>query len=170
MYDENEDLSDVEEIANIRGFSVEEKLVSDCYSATYVQCLEGKGKGDTLCALSPLLAANNKCVYVQMLLSTVLQISPMNMCKGRLSGCRSSLKRRMDSASGDKTVILYLICCHTWILATGRCVHWDKLRKSLFFNLHRMPDPEFTVSEIKGLVGKYIHTHSRITPACTEFV
>lgn len=116
MYDENEDLSDVEEIANIRGFSVEEKLVSDCYSATYVQYLEGKGKGDTLCALPPLLAGNNKCVYVQMPLSTVLQISPMNMCKGRLSGCRSSLKRRMDSASGEKIVLL----SHIWILATGK--------------------------------------------------
>lgn len=44
MYDENEDLSDVEEIANIRGFSVEEKLVSDSYSAKYVHMLEGKGK------------------------------------------------------------------------------------------------------------------------------
>lgn len=38
-------------------------------------------------------------------------------------------------------------------------MHWDKLRKSLFFNVHRMPDPEFTVSEIKGLVGKYMDTH-----------
>lgn len=44
MYDENEDLSDVEEIANIRGFSVEEKLVSDSYSAKFVHLLEGKGK------------------------------------------------------------------------------------------------------------------------------
>ncbi|KAF3849136.1 hypothetical protein F7725_015633 [Dissostichus mawsoni] len=42
MYDENEDLSDVEEIANIRGFSVEEKLVSDSYSASFVLCMEGK--------------------------------------------------------------------------------------------------------------------------------
>lgn len=44
MYDENEDLSDVEEIANIRGFSVEEKLVSDSYNAKFVSSLEGKGK------------------------------------------------------------------------------------------------------------------------------
>lgn len=44
MYDENEDLSDVEEIANIRGFSVEEKLVSDSYSAQFVLLMEGKGK------------------------------------------------------------------------------------------------------------------------------
>lgn len=48
-------------------------------------------------------------------------------------------------------------------------MHWDKLRKSLFFNLHRMPDPEFTVSEIKGLVGKYM-TRTGMIPACTEFV
>lgn len=44
MYDENEDLSDVEEIANIRGFSVEEKLVSGSYSANFVHLMEGKGK------------------------------------------------------------------------------------------------------------------------------
>lgn len=44
MYDENEDLSDVEEIANIRGFSVEEKLVSDSYSSKFVHLMEGKGK------------------------------------------------------------------------------------------------------------------------------
>lgn len=44
MYDENEDLSDVEEIVNIRGFSVEEKLVSGAYGAKYVQFLDGRGK------------------------------------------------------------------------------------------------------------------------------
>lgn len=44
MYDENEDLSDVEEIANIRGFSVEEKLVSDTYTANFVRWMDGKGK------------------------------------------------------------------------------------------------------------------------------
>eukprot|EP00064_Thunnus_orientalis_P007644 superscaffoldBa00000860_g7666 len=43
MYDENEDLSDVEEMANIRGFSVEEKLVSSSYSANFVHLMEGKG-------------------------------------------------------------------------------------------------------------------------------
>lgn len=48
MYDENEDLSDVEEIANIRGFSVEEKLASDSYSAKYVHLLEGKGKKENI--------------------------------------------------------------------------------------------------------------------------
>uniref|UniRef100_A0A673AWW0 Lysine-specific demethylase 2B n=1 Tax=Sphaeramia orbicularis TaxID=375764 RepID=A0A673AWW0_9TELE len=42
MYDENEDLSDVEEIANIRGFSVEEKLLSDRYNANFVHMMEGK--------------------------------------------------------------------------------------------------------------------------------
>uniref|UniRef100_A0A8C6PF07 Lysine-specific demethylase 2B n=1 Tax=Nothobranchius furzeri TaxID=105023 RepID=A0A8C6PF07_NOTFU len=42
MYDENEDLSDVEEIANIRGFSVEEKLVSDSYNADFVHTMDGK--------------------------------------------------------------------------------------------------------------------------------
>lgn len=75
-----------------------------------------KVKATRLCALSPLLAGNNKCVYVQMPLSTVLQISPMNMCKGRLSGCRSSLKRRMDSASGEKTVFWLepRNICHTY--------------------------------------------------------
>ena len=43
MYDENEDPSDVEEITNIRGFSVEEKLVSDRYTANYIHLMEGKG-------------------------------------------------------------------------------------------------------------------------------
>ncbi|CAN9504885.1 unnamed protein product [Ophioblennius macclurei] len=42
MYDENEDLSDVEEIANIRGFSLEEKLASAAYTADYVHVMEGK--------------------------------------------------------------------------------------------------------------------------------
>ncbi|KAM9841750.1 lysine (K)-specific demethylase 2Bb [Aulostomus maculatus] len=42
LYDENEDLSDVEEIANIRGFSVEEKLSSDSYRANFVHSMEGK--------------------------------------------------------------------------------------------------------------------------------
>ncbi|XP_044000584.1 lysine-specific demethylase 2B isoform X1 [Gambusia affinis] len=42
MYDENEDLSDVEEIVNIRGFSVEEKLASDCYNSEFVHLMEGR--------------------------------------------------------------------------------------------------------------------------------
>lgn len=44
MYDENEDFSDVEEIVNIRGFSVEEKLTSDSYTANFVRWMDGKGK------------------------------------------------------------------------------------------------------------------------------
>lgn len=43
MYDENEDLSDVEEITNIRGFSVEDKLESNSYNSEFVQFMEGKG-------------------------------------------------------------------------------------------------------------------------------
>lgn len=43
MYDENEDLSDVEEIANIRGFNVEDKLESHLYNSDLVQHMDGKG-------------------------------------------------------------------------------------------------------------------------------
>ncbi|CAL8321646.1 unnamed protein product [Lota lota] len=42
MYDENEDFSDVEEIVNIRGFSLEEKLASNRYNAEFVHAMEGK--------------------------------------------------------------------------------------------------------------------------------
>lgn len=98
MYDENEDLSDVEEIVNIRGFSVEEKLVSDAYGAKYVQFLDGRGKkrrhGMTFTAgvlLKMLLC--DICIYS-------LQTSHMNTYKERRSGSHSSLKRRMDSGSG----------------------------------------------------------------------
>uniref|UniRef100_A0A672KAB9 [histone H3]-dimethyl-L-lysine(36) demethylase n=1 Tax=Sinocyclocheilus grahami TaxID=75366 RepID=A0A672KAB9_SINGR len=42
MYDENEDLSDVEEITNIRGFSLEDKLESNSYNSQFVQYMEGK--------------------------------------------------------------------------------------------------------------------------------
>ncbi|XP_053741273.1 lysine-specific demethylase 2B isoform X1 [Synchiropus splendidus] len=42
MYDENEDSSDVEEIVNIRGFSVEEKLLCDSYNADFVNYMDGK--------------------------------------------------------------------------------------------------------------------------------
>ncbi|KAM6976241.1 lysine-specific demethylase 2B-like [Tautogolabrus adspersus] len=96
MYDENEDLSDVEEIANIRGFSVEEKLVSNSYSAKFVHSMEGK---------------DFSYEYVQ----------------------REAL--RMPLIFKEKT---------------GLGI--------------RMPDPEFTVSEIKGLVGKYnaSYTHLHI--------
>uniref|UniRef100_A0A4W6CMG3 Lysine-specific demethylase 2B n=1 Tax=Lates calcarifer TaxID=8187 RepID=A0A4W6CMG3_LATCA len=85
MYDENEDLSDVEEIANIRGFSVEEKLVSDSYSANFVHLMEGK---------------DFTYEYVQ----------------------REALRIPLIFKEKDGLGI-------------------------------RMPDPEFTVSEIKGLVG-----------------
>nr|XP_057907996.1 lysine-specific demethylase 2B isoform X1 [Doryrhamphus excisus] len=85
MYDENEDLSDVEEIVNIRGFSVEEKLASDRYGADFVCVMEGKD-------------------------------------------------------------------------FTYEYVQREALRVPLIFKEKqglgiRMPDPEFTVSEIKGLVG-----------------
>ncbi|TNN73776.1 Lysine-specific demethylase 2B [Liparis tanakae] len=85
MYDENEDLSDVEEIANIRGFSVEEKLVSDSYNATFVHFMEGK---------------DFSYEYVQ----------------------REALRTPLIFKEKDGLGV-------------------------------RMPDPEFTVSEIKGLVG-----------------
>uniref|UniRef100_A0A8C4E0U4 Lysine-specific demethylase 2B n=1 Tax=Dicentrarchus labrax TaxID=13489 RepID=A0A8C4E0U4_DICLA len=85
MYDENEDLSDVEEIANIRGFSVEEKLVSDSYSSKFVHSMEGK---------------DFSYEYVQ----------------------REALRVPLIFKEKDGLGI-------------------------------RMPDPEFTVSEIKGLVG-----------------
>ncbi|XP_062409812.1 lysine (K)-specific demethylase 2Bb isoform X1 [Sardina pilchardus] len=42
MYDENEDFSDVEEIANVRGFSLEEKLESDLYNSNFVHRMDGK--------------------------------------------------------------------------------------------------------------------------------
>uniref|UniRef100_A0A8C5BWK3 [histone H3]-dimethyl-L-lysine(36) demethylase n=1 Tax=Gadus morhua TaxID=8049 RepID=A0A8C5BWK3_GADMO len=85
MYDENEDFSDVEEIVNIRGFSLEEKLASNRYNADFVQAMEGKD-------------------------------------------------------------------------FTYEYVQREALRSPLIFKLKdglgiRMPDEEFTVSEIKGLVG-----------------
>uniref|UniRef100_A0A3P9IV38 Lysine-specific demethylase 2B n=1 Tax=Oryzias latipes TaxID=8090 RepID=A0A3P9IV38_ORYLA len=85
MYDENEDFSDVEEIENVRGFSVEEKLASDRYTADFVHLMEGKD-------------------------------------------------------------------------FTYEYVQKEALRTPLIFKEKaelgiRMPDPEFTVSEIKGLVG-----------------
>uniref|UniRef100_A0A8C1RTX0 Lysine-specific demethylase 2B n=1 Tax=Cyprinus carpio TaxID=7962 RepID=A0A8C1RTX0_CYPCA len=48
MYDENEDLSDVEEITNIRGFSVEDKLESNSYNSEfclYSLCIIKEGGG-----------------------------------------------------------------------------------------------------------------------------
>uniref|UniRef100_M4AI02 Lysine-specific demethylase 2B n=1 Tax=Xiphophorus maculatus TaxID=8083 RepID=M4AI02_XIPMA len=85
MYDENEDLSDVEEIVNIRGFSVEEKLASDCYNSEFVHLMEGR---------------DFTYEYVQ----------------------REALRIPLIFKEKDELGI-------------------------------RMPDSEFTVSEIKGLVG-----------------
>ncbi|RXN15979.1 lysine-specific demethylase 2B-like isoform X1 [Labeo rohita] len=85
MYDENEDLSDVEEITNIRGFSVEDKLESNSYNDEFVQYMEGK---------------DFTYEYVQ----------------------REALRTPLVFKAKDGLGI-------------------------------RMPDPEFTVSEIKGLVG-----------------
>ncbi|KAL8180125.1 UNVERIFIED_CONTAM: Lysine-specific demethylase 2B [Gekko kuhli] len=42
LYDENEDLSDVEEIVSIRGFNLEEKLRSKMYRGDFVRPMEGK--------------------------------------------------------------------------------------------------------------------------------
>ncbi|XP_073685296.1 lysine-specific demethylase 2B-like [Garra rufa] len=85
MYDENEDLSDVEEITNIRGFSVEDKLESNSYNGEFVQYMEGK---------------DFTYEYVQ----------------------KEALRAPLVFKAKDGLGI-------------------------------RMPDPEFTVSEIKGLVG-----------------
>uniref|UniRef100_A0A087YPD6 Lysine-specific demethylase 2B n=1 Tax=Poecilia formosa TaxID=48698 RepID=A0A087YPD6_POEFO len=85
MYDENEDLSDVEEIVNIRGFNVEEKLASDCYNSEFVHLMEGR---------------DFTYEYVQ----------------------REALRIPLIFKEKDELGI-------------------------------RMPDPEFTVREIKGLVG-----------------
>lgn len=98
MYDENEDLSDVEEIVNIRGFSVEEKLVSDSYGAKYVQFLEGRGKRKKERGVTKRMTCTEGVSLENV--CDVLQTSRMNTCKERRSGSHSSLKRRMDSGSG----------------------------------------------------------------------
>ncbi|XP_056593131.1 lysine-specific demethylase 2B isoform X1 [Triplophysa dalaica] len=85
MYDENDDLSDVEEIANIRGFNVEDKLESHLYNSDLVQHMDGK---------------DFTFEYVQ----------------------REALRTPLIFKAKDGLGI-------------------------------RMPDPEFTVSEIKGLIG-----------------
>ncbi|XP_077441876.1 lysine-specific demethylase 2B-like isoform X2 [Vanacampus margaritifer] len=85
LYDENEDLSDVEEMVNIRGFSVEDKLTSDNYAANFVCFMEAK---------------DFTYEYVQ----------------------REALKVPLIFKEKEGLGII-------------------------------MPDPEFTVSEIKGLVG-----------------
>lgn len=66
MYDENEDLSDVEEIANIRGFSVEEKLLSDSYSSEYVQYLEGKGEAGPFARTLPFLVFSRLFMHMPL--------------------------------------------------------------------------------------------------------
>lgn len=69
MYDENEDLSDVEEITNIRGFSVEEKLASDSYNANFVCQMEGKGNIiSPFDQLLPLLVRKTSVCFVVVLL------------------------------------------------------------------------------------------------------
>nr|XP_023664378.1 lysine-specific demethylase 2B-like isoform X2 [Paramormyrops kingsleyae] len=85
MYDENEDLSDVEEIADVRGFNLEEKLVSDSYNKNYIRVMDGK---------------DFTYEYVQ----------------------REALRIPLIFKAKDGLGI-------------------------------RMPDPDFTVSEVKGLVG-----------------
>lgn len=50
-YDENEDLSDVEEIVSVRGFSLEEKLRSQLYQGDFVHAMEGKGEAPPLLAV-----------------------------------------------------------------------------------------------------------------------
>lgn len=122
MYDENEDLSDVEEIANIRGFSVEEKLVSDSYSASFVLCMEGKGNiaqsifyYNLLLLFAFLIFSCNMagnmhvltkiCVFYFKYLFP-MQTSLMNMCKRTLSGPHSFLKRKMGLGSGEKDIYL----------------------------------------------------------------
>ncbi|XP_028827492.1 lysine (K)-specific demethylase 2Bb isoform X2 [Denticeps clupeoides] len=85
MYDEEEDLSDVEEIANIRGFDLEEKLGSDSYRGSYVEQVDGA-----------------EFTYERV----------------QAEALRTPLVFRSKDGLGI-----------------------------------RMPDPEFTVSEIKGLVG-----------------
>lgn len=42
QYAENEDLSDVEDMVSIRGFSLEQKLSSNRYGGDFVQYMDGK--------------------------------------------------------------------------------------------------------------------------------
>lgn len=44
LYDENEDLSDVEEIVSVRGFDLEEKLRSRSYRGDFVRPMDGQGE------------------------------------------------------------------------------------------------------------------------------
>lgn len=81
MYDENEDFSDVEEIENVRGFSVEEKLSSDRYTADYVHLMEGKGK-------------QNICEEINI---RVLELTHNNVC------CRLHIWVRAEGGPQDST-------------------------------------------------------------------
>lgn len=67
-YDENEDLSDVEEIVSVRGFSLEEKLRSQLYQGDFVHAMEGKGEaplspGCTLCR-GPARTWGGSCLWL----------------------------------------------------------------------------------------------------------
>ncbi|XP_026580914.1 lysine-specific demethylase 2B-like isoform X2 [Pseudonaja textilis] len=42
LYDENEDLSDVEEIVSVRGFNLDEKLRSRSYRGDFVRPMDGQ--------------------------------------------------------------------------------------------------------------------------------
>ena len=59
-YDENEDLSDVEEIVSARGFSLEEKLRSQLYQGDFVHAMEGKGEDCVYCHWYIELARSEK--------------------------------------------------------------------------------------------------------------
>lgn len=69
----------------------------------------------------------------------------MNMFKERHSELHSYLKPKMDWELGKRNGLI----SHRSIPFTSQIAYLDCL---IFY---RMPDPEFTVSEIKGLVGKY---------------
>lgn len=73
----------------------------------------------------------------------------MNMFKERHSELHSYLKPKMDWELGKRNGLI----SHRSILITLQIIHIHAYLDCLIF--YRMPDPEFTVSEIKGLVGKY---------------
>uniref|UniRef100_A0A673KUW8 Lysine-specific demethylase 2B n=1 Tax=Sinocyclocheilus rhinocerous TaxID=307959 RepID=A0A673KUW8_9TELE len=89
MYDENEDLSDVEEITNIRGFSLEDKLESNSYNSQFVQYMEGKGT----CSFTFLCVY---CLLVQLIFIIFLNIGAYRVVKClSLHGCSGS-RRAVD--------------------------------------------------------------------------
>lgn len=81
MYDENEDLSDVEEITNIRGFSVEDKLESNSYNSEFVQHMEGKGT-----CFSTFLS-----MLLQIIFITILNIGVWILLWAPVPGCKYKL-------------------------------------------------------------------------------